>query len=163
MEYGLQIGLPTFRMRYFLFHIPSVNYIAGIKLLLIQYGKDKSHSCLSLFTDIFYTQYEVWINVWGPQTVFYHTSPSTVSHFLAINFHYLLRLSFYQRLVLKIPALWDVQSCRCIKSSRRFPWFAVPPSSGSNSPWRGYKFLFQLHVLSRRYYTADMWQWKIPQ
>ena len=75
---------------------------------------------LSLFTDTFYTLYEVWINVWGHQTVFYHKSLCAVSHSLAINFHNLLRLSFYQRLVLKIRALWDVLSCRCTNSSRRF-------------------------------------------
>jgi hypothetical protein len=52
--------------------------------------------------------------------MFYPTSLCTVSQFLAINFRNLLRLSFYKRLALKIRALWDVVSCRCINSSRRF-------------------------------------------
>ena len=52
--------------------------------------------------------------------MFYHTSLCKSSHFSAINFHNLLRLSYYQRLVLVVRALWDVLSCRCINGSRRF-------------------------------------------
>jgi len=64
-----------------------------------------------------YGLYRASVPVQGCPFTFYLC---TVSHLLAINIHNLLRLSFYQRLVLKNRVLWDVPSCRCINSPRRF-------------------------------------------